>query len=196
MFDLNTDPFEHFQRLLKAAHDRKEPEPNAMAVATVAANSKPSIRILYYKGMIRGGLSFYTNYDSEKAKDIQAHPRICANFYYPTVWQQIRITGIASKLTRDESEAYFRTRHRLSQIGAWASKQSSELPNLDHFTQRVEEFTKSFEGQEVPCPPHWGGFHLVPEEFEFWFGRDGRLHERYVYEKLKNGLWNTSLKYP
>jgi len=196
VFDLSVDPFLHFERLLQEAQSRSEPEHNAMALATVGADLKPSVRIVYYKGLIRGGLSFYSNYNSAKGQAIAQNNQVCLNFYYPNEWQQIRINGKAQKLTREENVAYFNSRPRLSQIGAWASNQSAEIPGLEHFHQRVAEYEKTFDGQEVPCPENWGGYHVIPEEFEFWFGKNGRLHERYVYQRQGNGPWRTLLKSP
>jgi len=197
VFDLSVDPFLHFERLLAEAKARGEPEHNAMALATVGADLKPSVRIVYYKGLIRGGLSFYGNYNSSKGQAITENNQVCVNFYYPKEWHQIRITGKAHKLTREENVAYFKTRPRLSQIGAWASNQSTEIPGLEYFHQRVAEYEKAYENQEVPCPENWGGYHIVPEEFEFWFGKNGRLHERYVYQRTKPvGPWRAFIKAP
>lgn len=196
MFDLSVDPFLHFNRLLDEAKSRGEPEYNAMSLATVGADLKPSVRIVYYKGLIRGGLFFVGNYDSTKGKHIEQNNHVCVNFYYPKVWQQIRVAGQAFKLTRAESEGYFKTRNRLSQLGAWASNQSAEIPGTEYFQKRLAEYEKSFEGQEIPCPENWGGYHILPSEFEFWFGKDGRLHERFVYQKQKNASWRSFMRSP
>jgi len=195
VFDTSVDPFLHFSRLLETAKNRGEPEHNAMALATVGAELKPSVRTVYFKGLIRGGLSFFGNYNSTKGKDIEQNNQVCLNFYYAKEWEQIRVSGRAHKLTRAENEAYFKTRSRLSQIGAWASNQSQEIPGTEYFQKRIGEYEKSFDGQEVPCPENWGGYHVIPEEFEFWFGKSGRLHERYVYQKTTNG-WRTFMKAP
>jgi pyridoxamine 5'-phosphate oxidase len=195
VFDFSVDPLTHFTGLLNEAKRRGEPEHNAMALATAGADQKPSVRIVYFKGLVRGGLSFYGNYNSAKAKAIEFNKNVCVNFYYPTRWEQIRVTGWADKLTRAENEAYFKSRPRLSQLGAWASNQSSEIPDREYFQRRLEEFEKSYEGQEIPCPENWGGYHIIPEEFEFWFGRDGRLHERYVYQKA-GASWRTFMRSP
>ncbi|RYZ79713.1 MAG: pyridoxamine 5'-phosphate oxidase [Proteobacteria bacterium] len=195
MFDLSVDPFQHFSESLEQAKQRSEPEYNAMALATVGADQRPAVRIVYYKGIVRGGLSFYCNYESAKARAIESNNNVCVNFYYPTRWEQIRVTGVAAKLTRAESEAYFRTRARLSQLGAWASNQSQEIPDREYFEKRVQHFESVFAGQDVPCPENWGGYHIVPSEFEFWFGKNGRLHERYVYVKSVNG-WRTLMRAP
>jgi pyridoxamine 5'-phosphate oxidase len=196
VFDLSLEPFLHLERLLTEAQQRGEPEHNAMALATAGADLQPTVRIVYYKGLVRGGLSFYTNYNGIKAKDIALNPKVCLNFYYPAVWQQIRILGTALKLTRAESEAYFKTRARLNQLGAWASNQSEEIPSLDFFQDKMDEIEKKFAGQEVPCPPGWGGFHVIPSEFEFWFGKTGRLHERYVYQRQGDHSWHRFLRSP
>jgi len=167
-----------------------------MALATVGADLKPSVRIVYFKGLVRGGLSFYCNYNSTKGRHIAQNNQVGLNFYYAKDWEQIRISGRAAKLTRDESVAYFKTRNRMSQIGAWASNQSEEIPGTEYFQKRFAEFEKSFEGQEVPCPENWGGYHVIPDEFEFWFGRTGRLHERYVYQRQADQTWRTLMKAP
>jgi pyridoxamine 5'-phosphate oxidase len=196
VFDFSVDPFLHLTQLLETAKSRGEPEHNAMALATVGADLKPSVRTVYFKGLIRGGLSFYGNYNSTKGQNIEQNNQVCLNFYYAKEWEQIRINGRAHKLTRAESEAYFKTRSRLSQIGAWASNQSQEIPGTEYFQKRIAEYEKSFDGQEVPCPENWGGYHVIPEEFEFWFGKSGRLHERYVYQLKSDKTWRTFMKAP
>jgi pyridoxamine 5'-phosphate oxidase len=183
VFDFQLDPFVNFEWLLREAKLRGEPEHNAMALATAGADHQPSVRIVYFKGLIRGGFSFYTNYAGAKARDIEANSRVGLNFYYAKAWEQIHIKGVAVKLTRAENEAYFKTRARLSQIGAWASHQSEELASFESFQEKVQQYETQFAGEEVPCPPGWGGYHVIPHEFEFWFGKTGRLHERYVYQR-------------
>lgn len=196
MFDFQADPLRNFEVLLKNATEKKIAEPIAMSLATIGPDMKPSVRIVYFKGLVRGGFSFFCNYDSEKGRSLQAHPQVCVNFYWPELWQQVRINGTVEKLSRAESEAYFATRPRLSQIGAWASNQSEEIPSYDYFASRVEEFTAKFEGQEVPCPPNWGGYLIKPERFEFWFGLTGRLHERYCYQAEGVGAWRRLMLSP
>ncbi|HEY8270825.1 MAG TPA: pyridoxamine 5'-phosphate oxidase [Pseudobdellovibrionaceae bacterium] len=197
-FDFSLDPFLHFTRLLDEAKSRGEPEYNAMSLATVGMDLKPSVRIVYFKGLVRGGLSFFCNYHSTKGKDIEQNNQVCLNFYYPKEWQQIRINGKAWKLTREENVAYFATRHRLSQLGAWASNQSQEIPGTEYFQRRLAEYEKSYENQEVPCPENWGGYHVIPDEFEFWSGKTGRLHERCIYQRQASGPtpWRTFMKAP
>jgi pyridoxamine 5'-phosphate oxidase len=195
MFDVTLDPFLHFDRLMKEAVDQKIPEANAMSLATVNAKGEPSVRIVYMKEISQEGFVFYGNYDSHKGLDIESNPNVCLNFHWPAQWRQIRINGVAKKISAQESDAYFKTRARLSQLGAWASKQSSEIPDHDWLTRRVQEFEKQFEGQEVPRPQNWGGWRVIPTEIEFWFGLSGRLHERYVYQR--NGkTWKKFLRSP
>ena len=195
MFDTSKSPFQHFDRLLKEAIAKQVPEATAMSVATVDERGVPSVRIVYFKEISKEGFVFYGNYNSHKGKDIAANPVVCLNFHWPVLWQQIRITGRAEKISSAESDAYFKTRARLSQIGAWASHQSEEIPNIDWLHKRVQEFEKQFEGQEVPRPPNWGGWRVIPTEIEFWFGLSGRLHERYIYTREGN-TWETSMRSP
>lgn len=187
--DFDRDPLQQFEELLKQAHDLQMPEPHAMALATVVKD-QASVRIVLFKGMIRGGLSFYTNYEGAKAKAIAANPNVAATFFWSKLAMQIRFEGAVDKLTRAESEAYFKTRPRLSQIGAWSSAQSSEIPSAEYLADRVSSFEKKFAGVEVPCPEFWGGYRLVPSKIEFWFGREGRLHDRYVFQRQGSG-WST-----
>lgn len=195
MFDTSIDPFVHFDRLLKEAVAKQVPEANAMSLATVDEEGRPSVRIVYLKEVSQEGFVFYGNYDSRKGKDIELNPKVCLNFHWPVLWHQIRISGTAQKISAQESDAYFSTRARLSQLGAWASKQSEVIPNHDWLTRRVQEYEKQFDGQVVPRPPNWGGWRVKPEEIEFWFGLTGRLHERYIYQR-QGGTWKTFLRSP
>lgn len=195
MIDINKDPFEHFDRLLKEAFAKQVPEANAMSLATVDEKGVPSVRIVYLKDVSEGGFVFYGNYNSHKGQDIEANKTVCLNFYWPVLWQQVRITGKAEKISAAESDAYFATRPRLSQIGAWASHQSEKIPDCDWLARRVQEYEKQFDGQVIPRPPHWGGWRVIPHEIEFWFGLSGRLHERYIYSK-HGDAWTTSMRSP
>lgn len=199
MIDFSVDPHDHFLRLFEEAKDKKVIEPNAISLATVDPQGQPSVRVVYYKGTIRGGLSFYTNYHGAKARDIETNPKVSANFFWAELAQQVRVEGIAVKLTRAENEAYFRTRARLSQIGAWASHQSEEIPGYEYFQNRLHEMEKRFDGVEVPCPEFWGGYRIEVTKWEFWFGHAGRLHERYVYSRAGSGSgsgWKTGMVSP
>ncbi len=196
-FDFSLEPYHNLENLLKEAENLKVAEPTAMSLATVHPSGAPQVRTVLFKGIIREGLSFYTNMESEKGKSLLAHPQGALNFYWAPLQRQVRFEGKVVRLTRDEDEAYFQTRPRLSQIGAWASLQSQELPSFEAFNERVAKFDLQFADQEVPCPPHWGGFHLLPIYCEFWFGRSGRLHERYCFSRAsQDEQWRRFLKFP
>lgn len=195
MIDFNKDPFEQFDRLLKEAVAKQIPEATAMSVATVDEKGVPSVRVVYLKEVSQGGFVFYGNYNSHKGRDIEASPIVCLNFYWPAIWQQVRITGKVEKITAAESDAYFATRPRLSQIGAWASHQSETISDIEWLSRRVQEYEKQFDGQDVPRPPHWGGWRVIPTEIEFWFGLTGRLHHRYVFQREGNA-WKTFMRSP
>lgn len=191
------DPLVWIEEELKKATARAVPEANAMQIATRSRGGALGIRTVLFKGLVRGGLSFYTNYSSSKAQDLAVHEHAAANFFWPTLAQQIRVQGVVHKLTREESEKYFKTRPRLSQLGAWASLQSKEIPNIEWLENRVAEYEKKFAGQDVPCPMDWGGYHLIPNEIEFWLGQEGRLHRRYVFERLGAvSEWRKYMKSP
>ncbi|MFN3696581.1 MAG: pyridoxamine 5'-phosphate oxidase [Pseudobdellovibrio sp.] len=214
-FDFKKDPFFNFQSALNTAQLKGIPEYNAMSIATVITETvqdqtivKPSCRVVLFKGFIRGGLSFYTNYHGHKGEQLSLNPNIAATFWWPHLDHQVRIQGQVEKLTSDESDQYFWSRPRLSQIGAWASQQSELLKSTDEFQAQVYRYDKEFSGQRrIPRPPHWGGYRIIPNEFDFLFLKTGRLHERYVYQekslKSANSVqsfndynWVTFLRYP
>lgn len=196
-FDFSLDPFAHFQEQFSQAQKLISKDPNAVSLATVSESGQPSVRTVLFKGLVRGGFSFYTNYESAKAQDLLFAKKAAMLFYWPVMDVQVRLEGVVEKLTRAESEAYFNTRARLSQLGAWASRQSQKITDHETLERRVQELDKQFEGQSIPCPNNWGGFHLLPLKFEFWFARNGRLHERYVYERESlTAPWETSMRSP
>ena len=180
---LTSDPFLTFQRLLDEASAVGEKEPTAMTLSTLGLDGYPSSRTVLFKGLLRGGLSFYTNYISEKSRQLEANPRAIVSFFWPIEYRQLHVRGWVEKTTRAESEAYFQTRHPLSQLGAWASLQSETLDSEELLQKRLHDFEQKFKGQSIPCPENWGGYILRPVRFEFWFGRDGRLHDRYRLDK-------------
>lgn len=190
MFDFTRNPAQVFNELLTEAELKKVQDANAMALSTVDEQGRPTSRIVLFKGMVRGGFSFYTNYGGKKSLELAKNPHASALFFWPSLEQQIRLQGTVEKLTREESVAYFKTRPRLSQIGAWASQQSTKIASTQVFLDQVALFEKKFAGQEVPCPEYWGGFRLLVNYYEFWFGRQGRLHERFVYEQ-DGSSWKT-----
>ena len=182
-FDFKKDPFENFTELFLLAEKKIAKDHNAMSLATCDMNGQPSVRTVFYKGMVRNGFSFYTNYQSQKSEELLQTGKAALLFYWSDFDIQVRIAGAVEKLTREESEKYFATRPRLSQLGAWASHQSHQIASTQELQDKVQKMNEKFQGQDVPCPPHWGGFHVLPLEIEFWFGKQGRLHERYVYQR-------------
>lgn len=194
---LYLEAIETLTRLLAEASAAADPEPTAMNLATVAANGRVSSRIVLLKQLDDDGLQFFTNYESAKAGQLDAHAQAAVSFHWKTLRDQVqvRVEGQVEKLDAALSDAYFATRPRLSQIGAWASLQSQELPGREVFDARVAEFEQRFAGVEVPRPPHWGGYRLRPDLFEFWYGAQFRLHERQRYE-LHDGAWIRHLLFP
>jgi pyridoxamine 5'-phosphate oxidase len=195
MFDFGRDPLAHFQDFLREAESKGLPEPTGMSLATVSAEGQPSVRTVLFKGFYQNGITFYTNFESRKGRELTANSHACANFWWPILEKQVRFEGAVDKLPRDVSEAYFATRPRLSQLGAWASQQSVEIPDFDFLQNKLKEVEKKFEGKTIPCPPHWGGYVLIPQEIEFWLGHQGRIHERYVYQR-QNEAWRTFMRSP
>lgn len=194
---LYLEAIETLRRLLTEAGTAGDPEPTAMSLATAAADGRVSSRIVLLKHLDDDGLQFFTNYESAKAGQLAAHAQAAAAFHWKTLRDQVqvRVEGRVERLGADVSDAYFATRPRLSQIGAWASLQSQELPDRAVFDLRVTEFEQRFAGADVPRPPHWGGYRMRPDLFEFWYGAGFRLHDRQRYE-LHDGVWNRRLLYP
>lgn len=195
-FDFKKDPLENFLKSFSRAENLGIKDANAMALATVGPDLKPFCRIVLFKGLIREGFSFFTHYNGGKGKQIEENPNVSAVFHWTQLDHQIRIQGVAEKLTAKESDVYFASRPRLSQIGAWVSKQSEELASLEQFKLELKQVTERFKDATVTRPPNWGGYRIVPREMEFWFSKEGRLHERYVYTLLPDGSWKRNLKYP
>lgn len=164
-------------------------EPNAMVLSTVSEDGQPSSRTVLLKGMSADGLDFYTNYTSRKGVELAAEPRCALLFPWYGLQRQVRVKGVAERLSREESEAYFATRPRDAQLGAWASPQSSEVPDRAYLDRLLDEAAARFEGTEVPCPEHWGGYRVRPVVYEFWQGRKGRMHDRmrYLHDE---GCWH------
>ena len=169
--------------------------PAAMTVATATKDGLPSARMMLLKGFDSRGFVFYTNFESAKSRELADNPRAAMVFYWGTLQRQVRIQGTVEQLTTEESEAYFRTRPRGSQLGAWASSQSTELAGRQELERRYREHGLKFKGREVPLPPFWGGFRLDPTRIEFWQGRLNRLHDRLCYTREGSG-WRRVRLYP
>ena len=186
-----------FRELLDAAHAAADPEPTAMTLATLGENGRLSARIVLLKGVDEAGFRFFTNYESSKAVQLAAHPQAALCFHWKTLREgvQVRVEGEVDKLSSAESDAYFATRPRGSQIGAWASLQSQPLADRDEFDARIAEIERRFDGVPVPRPPHWGGFVVEPDMVEFWYGARFRLHDRHLHE-WRDGAWRERLLYP
>ncbi len=192
------DPIARFNALLADAQrvDRARlPEPTAFALATVGADGMPSVRMLLLKGVDDGGFVFYTNFESRKGEELRAHPQAAMCFHWQPLERQVRVEGVVSPVSSSEADAYFATRARESQIGAWASAQSRVIAQPGDLERRFGEFAKKFEGGTVPRPAHWSGFRLRPGRIEFWFGKPNRLHDREVYVR-DGGEWRVERLYP
>jgi pyridoxamine 5'-phosphate oxidase len=192
----DADPIELFQAWLEIAEEAGIHEPNAIALATATAEGVPSVRMVLLKGIDERGFVFFTNYESRKASEIEANPHAGLCIHWPVLERQIRVTGSVTRISEEESYAYFRSRGRGSRLGAWASRQSQPLPDRAELEGRVREMKERFQGDEVPLPPYWGGYRIVPDQIEFWQGKADRLHERLVFSRPVGGVWGTERLYP
>lgn len=177
------------------AESAKVPEPTAMTLATVDEHGRPSARTMLLKDVDADGFVFYTNLESRKGQQIAGNSNVALVFFWRETQEQVKVEGIAEPVSDAEADAYFASRPRGSQIGAWASLQSQPLDRRETFDQRIAETESGYEGLEVPRPPHWSGFRVRPRRIEFWYGRKYRLHERIRFE-LSDGAWIDSLLYP
>ena len=185
------NPIDQFERWFQEAVDSEVEEVNAMSLGTVSGG-RPSVRIVLLKGFDERGFVFYTNYESRKSREMDQEPMAALTFFWPELQRQVRIEGKVERVSDAESDAYYASRDRGSRLGAWASPQSREIPGRELLEARVAGVISQFDGQDnIPRPPHWGGFRVQPDWLEFWQGRPSRLHDRIVYQ-LEAGSWKIS----
>lgn len=184
--DLTVHPFDLFKSWMTDALEHVS-EPNAFVLSTVNAEGKPSSRVLLLRDLDDKGFNFFTNYNSQKSQDIESNPHVCMNFFWYESERQVRVSGRIEKLPSESSEDYFNSRPYESKIGAWSSPQSSVIESREVLNKNVKDFSSQYT-EDVPRPPHWGGYCIVPDKIEFWQGRSSRLHDRFVYS-LEGEEW-------
>lgn len=189
------DPIARFREVFQRARDAQVFDATAGTLATVDANGQPHARVVLLKDFDEHGFVIYTNRDSNKGKELRSNPRASLCFFWPYVGEQVRVEGPVELVSDEESDAYFASRPRGSQIGAWASLQSQPLSSREELLRRVDEITSRYEGHEVPRPPYWGGYRILPERIEFWINGEDRLHDRFLYT-LDRDAWTVQRLFP
>ena len=186
--DVDPDPVVEFGKWMDQALRADLQEPHAMTLATASADGVPSARVVLLRGYDASGFTFFTDYRSRKGRELADNPRACGVFYWPELERQVRVSGAVRKVSREESEAYFRSRPTGSRLGAWASTQSAVIADRGVLEERLREMAARFGTADVPLPEHWGGYRIVPVELEYWQGRESRLHDRVRYRK-QGDVW-------
>lgn len=187
--EIDPNPFIQFKIWFNQSVAAQLPEPNAMTLATCTPDGKPSARMVLLKDIDEQGFVLFTNYKSQKGQEISVNPHAALVFWWAELERQVRIVGTVEKISSAQSDSYFEVRPPFSRLGAWASNQSEVIANRDVLEAQLIEFQRQYENQEVPRPPHWGGFRVIPQEIEFWQGRSSRLHDRLRYALIDNGNW-------
>jgi pyridoxamine 5'-phosphate oxidase len=188
--ELARDPFRQFEKWFQEAEAAKIPEPNAMILATATRDGRPSARTVLLKGLDGRGFVFYSSYESRKGRELENNPRASLVFPWVALERQVLVEGVVATVAREESEAYFHSRPRTSQLAAWVSQQSAIVSGRAVLDDSMKAVEKKYAGQEVPLPPQWGGWRLAPETVEFWQGRRSRLHDRLRFRREKDGAWS------
>jgi pyridoxamine 5'-phosphate oxidase len=186
---INSDPFRQLEEWLKSAIEENNPEPTAMVLSTVDAKGFPDSRVVLLKEINSEGLVFFTNYNSQKGSQVTANPNVAVNFFWSKMERQVRIKGFAERIPEEYSVDYFKSRPIDSQLGAWASPQSQVISDRGILDKNFSHYQHYFQDREITKPPHWGGFIIRPEYFEFWQGRSNRLHDRIAFQK-SSGAWD------
>ena len=193
---MNTDPYVQFETWYEEAKPLEPTLPEAVALATATADGRPAVRMVLVRQYDQDGFVFFTNRESRKADELGENPRAALLYHWKSLNRQIRIEGTVEPVSDEESKAYFDSRPRGSRLSAWASPQSEEIPDRAFLENHVAELEGEYPGDDVPLPPFWGGYRVVPDLFEFWVSRDDRLHDRFLYVRKDGGKWKQSLLAP